>query len=356
MPKTTILVGTRKGAFLVDPDRGAEGISGPHCETMPLQHLTWDAASRTLFGAAGSPWFGPTVWRSTDLGRTWAQSSDGLTYGPAEPAVTRVWNITPVRGVLYAGVEPAGLFRSDDGGVSWAHVAGLREHPSRPTWEPGAGGLILHSIVPHATDPQRMWIAISAVGTFHTRDGGRSWVAQNRGIRAIDAPPDAVPETGYCVHKLVNHPDRPEVLFQQNHVGVYRSDDGGDSWIEITGPLPSTFGFPMVIHPHRPSSAYTIPLNGDQLGRYAPDGRLAVWRTEDDGASWMRLSAGLPEHAWVGVLREAMATDRGDPAGIWFGTSTGQLYGSRDDGDTWSLIADHLPGIASVETADLSAA
>ena len=355
MSKTTILVGTRKGAFLVDPDRGAASISGPHCETMPVQHLTSDPATGTLYGAAGSPWYGPTVWRSTDRGATWSQSSEGMTYGPDEPAVTRVWNITPAHGALYAGVEPAGLFRSDDGGTSWTHVAGLREHPSRPDWQPGAGGLILHSIVPHPTDPDRMWVAISSVGTFHTRDGGRSWTAQNKGVRAgfVPGPP---PETGQCVHKLVAHPDRPEVLFQQNHCGVYRSDDGGESWQEITGALPSEFGFPLVIPPQRPTWAYTIPLLGPELGRYVPEARLAVWRTSDDGASWERLASGLPEHAYVGVLREAMATDRSDPAGIYFGTSTGQLYGSRDDGATWTLIADHLPGIESVETAVLDAA
>jgi len=354
MPRTVILVGTRKGAFLVDPDGGPTAIQGPFCETMPIQHLTHDPVTDTLYAASGSPWYGPTVWRSTDGGASWSQSSLGMGYGPDEPPVTRVWNITPAHGALYAGVEPAGLFRSDDGGLSWTHVAGLREHPSRPEWQPGAGGLILHTIVPHATDPDRMWVAISAVGTFHTRDGGRTWVAQNKGIRSIDGPPDALPETGYCVHKLGYHPDRPEVLFQQNHVGVYRSDDGGGSWVEIGAPLPSTFGFPMVVHPHQPSTVYAIPLNGDQLGRYMPDARMAVWRTTDAGDSWQRLTAGLPEHAWVGVLREAMAADRNDPAGIWFGTSTGQLYGSRDAGDTWSLVADLLPGIESVEAAVLA--
>ncbi|MEZ4597699.1 MAG: hypothetical protein R3C32_13285 [Chloroflexota bacterium] len=211
---------------------------------MPIQHLSHDPGTDTLYGASGSPWYGPTVWRSTDHGASWSQSERGHDLWRRRPDHHPGLNVTPAHGALYAGVEPAGLFRSDDQGLTWTHVAGLREHRSLPTWEPGAGGLILHSIVPHATDPARMWVAISAVGTFHTRDGGRSWVAQNAGIRAIDAPPDAVPETGYCVHKLVNHPDRPEVLFQQNHVGVYRSDDGGDTWHEIGGPLPSTFGFP----------------------------------------------------------------------------------------------------------------
>jgi len=353
--KHVVLVGTRKGAFVVEPDVDGAHIRGPFCGTMPVQHLTWDPASRALLAGAGSPWYGPTVWRSTDLGETWAQSSEGLTYGDDQPTVTRVWNITPAHGVLYAGVEPAGLFRSTDAGLSWTHVAGLREHPSRPDWEPGNGGLILHSIVAHPTDPLRMWVGISAVGTFHTRDGGITWVAQNQGVRT-GSQPDPYPETGQCVHKLVMHPSRPEVLFQQNHCGVYRSDDAGDSWTEITVGLPSEFGFPMVIHPHRPSTAYVIPLNGDDRGRYVPDGSVAVWRTQDDGASWARLTRGLPSSdAWVGILREAMATDQGDPASIYFGTSTGQLYGSADDGESWRLVASHLPGISSVETAVVDA-
>jgi photosystem II stability/assembly factor-like uncharacterized protein len=239
--------------------------------------------------------------------------------------------------------------------VSWEHVSGLRAHPSTPGWQPGNGGLILHSIVPHPTDPDRMWVGISSVGTFHTRDGGTTWTAQNRGVRA-GFMPDPFPETGQCVHKLVLHPDRPDVLFQQNHCGVYRSDDAGDSWIEITEGLPSEFGFPMVIHPHRPGTAYVIPLNAADQGRYVPDGSMAVWRTRDDGANWERLGSGLPQHeAWVGVLREAMATGPGDPASIYFGTSTGQLYGSDDDGETWRLIASHMPGISSVETAVIDA-
>ncbi len=350
-----ILVGTRKGAFVVEPVAGGARIRGPFCGTMPVQHVTWDPATRTLLAGAGSPWYGPTVWRSTDLGDTWSQSSEGLTYGEGEPAVTRVWNVTPAHGELYAGVEPAGLFRSRDGGVTWEHVAGLRAHPSTPDWQPGNGGLILHSIVPHPTDPDQIWVGISAVGTFHTSDRGATWVAQNQGVRAGFLP-DPHPETGQCVHKLARHPSRPEVLFQQNHCGVYRTDDGGSSWVEITAGLPSEFGFPMVVHPTRPSTAYVIPLNGDDRGRYVPDGSMAVWRTQDDGTSWQRLSSGLPPRdAYVGILREAMATDQGDPASIYFGTSTGQLYGSADDGETWRLVASHLPGISSVETAVISA-
>ena len=198
---------------------------------MPIQHVTWDAASHLPRGPA-APGTGRRCGAARNLGQSWSQSSEGLSYGDDQPAVTRVWNITPANGVLYAGVEPAGLFRSEDGGITWEHVAGLRAHPSTPDWQPGNGGLILHSIVPHPTDPARMWVGISAVGTFHTRDGGITWVAQNRGVRAGFLP-DPYPEFGQCVHKLALHPDRPEVLFQQNHCGVYRSDDGGEQWLEI---------------------------------------------------------------------------------------------------------------------------
>jgi photosystem II stability/assembly factor-like uncharacterized protein len=294
------------------------------------------------------------VWRSTDLGETWTSSSAGLTYGdaPDDPAITRVWNVTAVEDTLYAGVEPAGLFRSDDGGVTWTHVAGLREHPSTPGWQPGAGGLILHSIVAHPVDPARMWVGISAVGIFHTSDGGATWEARNRGVRAVGSP-DEFPETGQCVHKFVLHPERPEVLYQQNHAGAYRSDDGAASWLDINAGLPSRFGFPIAVHPHDPRTIWTVPLNGDDRGRFVPDGHVAVWMSRDEGATWAPQTDGLPADAFVGVLREAMATDRQDPAGVYVGTSTGQLFGSRDEGRSWRLLADFLPGISSVEIAQL---
>jgi photosystem II stability/assembly factor-like uncharacterized protein len=348
-----ILLGTRKGAFILEREPGSDRatVRGPMCETMPVQHLTWDAGTGTLLAGAGSPWYGPTVWRSTDLGETWTQSSQGLTYGEDGPKITRVWNVTAAHGDLYAGVEPAGLFRSRDGGLTWEHVAGLREHPSTPGWEPGNGGLILHSIVSHPTDPARMWIGISAVGVFATSDGGATWTAQNRGVRA-DHLPEPHPETGTCVHKFGLHPSRPDVLYQQNHSGAYRSDDAGASWTDINDGLPSHFGFPIAIHPQDPRTIFVVPLNGDDRGRYMPDGQAAVWRSRDAGDSWQRLSRGLPqEHAYLGVLREAMATDALDQPGIHFGTSTGQVFSSRDDGDSWELAADFLPSISSVETA-----
>jgi photosystem II stability/assembly factor-like uncharacterized protein len=355
--RTLILLGTEKGGFLLELDvaRRPLQLRGPFNQAMPVQHLAWDAARGVLLAAAGSPWYGPLVWRSEDLGGSWTQASEGLTYGEGEddPAVTRVWNITAVGETLYAGVEPAGLFRSDDGGRTWRHVAGLREHPTRPDWQPGAGGLILHTIVGHPADAARMWVGISAVGIFHTADGGSTWEARNVGVSAVGTPEEQ-PETGYCVHKFGLHPDRPEVLYQQNHSGVYRSDDGGRRWSSINDGLPSTFGFGLAIHPHDPDTLWTIPLNGDSVGRYMPDGRAAVWQSRDGGASWAPRTEGLPQRdAYVGVLREAMATDERDPVGVYFGTSTGQLFGSRDEGRSWHLLADFLPRISSVEAVVL---
>lgn len=378
---TLILLGTRKGAFVLELDAGRRpaSIRGPFCEAMPIQHVAWDPARGALLAGAGSPWYGPIVWRSQDVGETWTHSSAGLTYEPPadegatsdagatrdegatgdtgatgdEASVTRVWNITPVGDSIFAGVEPAGLFRSEDGGLTWSHVQGLRDHPSRPGWQPGAGGLILHSIVAHPTDPARMWVGISAVGVFHTADGGASWEARNRGVRAVGSP-DEYPETGQCVHKFTLHPDRPDVLYQQNHSGAYRSDDGGVSWASINDGLPSTFGFPIAVHPHDPRTIWTVPLNGDDRGRYMPDGRAAVWMSRDEGASWAPQTDGLPQQdAYLGVLREAMAVDRHDEVGVYVGTSTGQLFGSHDEGRSWTLLADYLPGISSVEAVQL---
>jgi photosystem II stability/assembly factor-like uncharacterized protein len=350
--RVSILLGTTKGAFILDGDaaRRAWHVRGPFCETWPIHHVAWDAERRSLLAAGGSPWYGASVWRSTDDARSWSQSSEGLTYGDDGPKIATIWNVTPANGTIYAGVEPAGLFRSGDGGVTWEHVAGLRDHPSRPEWQPGGGGLCLHSIAPHPTDPDRLWVAISAVGTFETTDGGRTWQTRNHGVRTGFLPEPA-PEFGQCVHKLRLHPDRPDVLFQQNHTGVYRSDDAGRNWTEITAGLPSDFGFPMVIHPHDPRTVYVIPLNGADKGRTMPDGHAAVWRSRDEGNTWQQLDQGLPaKDAYLGVLRESMSVDRMDPCGVYFGTSTGQVFGSTDEGASWSLLADYLPPIWSVET------
>ena len=263
-----------------------------------------------------------------------------------------VWSLAAGHGVLYAGVEPAGLFRSADGGQSWQHVGGLQDHPSRPHWHPGGGGLILHSLVLHPGDAARIWVGISAAGVFYSADGGATWEARNRGTRADFLPEgQRYPEHGQCVHCLVMAPGLPERLYQQNHCGMYRSDDGGRHWQSIEAGLPSSFGFPAAAHPRDPATLFLLPLNGDTAGRFVPEGRAAVWRTRDAGAVWQALRHGLPqENAYFGVLRQAMATDRLDPAGVYFGTGGGTLYASADEGESWACVAQHLPAIHSVET------
>lgn len=355
MTRLALLIGTSKGAFVLDGDDSRRDwqVRGPLCEGWPIHDLQWDPATRSMYAGGGSRWYGPAVFRSDDLGETWTHSSEGLTYGDDGPKIPTIWNVTPAHGAVFAGVEPAGLFRSDDGGATWRHVPGLRDHPSRPGWQPGAGGLICHTIVPHPTDATRMWVAISAVGTFATEDDGATWQARNRGVAACFQP-DRYPETGQCVHKLVMAAGRPDQLFQQNHCGVYRSGDGGQTWDDVSAGLPSEFGFATVAHPRDPSTFWVLPLTHPEEGRLAPDGALAVWRTRDRGESWERQGEGLPqENAYVGVLREAMARDTLDPAGVYFGTSTGQLYGSADEGSSWRLVADHLPPIWGVEAVVL---
>lgn len=352
--RVSILLGTKKGAFILDSDgdRRSWALRGPFCEAWPINHVTGDPASGTIYAGGGNEWFGPAVWQSGDLGATWTHSSEGLAYEAGETPVKAVWSLATKGRRLYAGVEPAGLFRSDDGGKSWEHVAGLRDHPSRPKWQPGAGGLILHSLVPHPEDDDQVWVAISAAGVFHTADGGRTWQPRNSGTRCDYNPPeDRYPEFGQCVHCLVMASGRPNQLYQQNHCGMYRSDDGGEHWQSIEAGLPSTFGFPAVAHPRDPDTLYLLPLNGDIAGRYVPEGRAAVWRTRDGGTQWQALRNGLPqENAFFGVLRQAMSADTLNPAGIYAGTNTGTLYASSDEGETWACIAQHLPPILSVET------
>lgn len=350
--RIALLIGTPKGAFIVEGDaaRHEWRLRGPLCEGWPIHDISVEPGTGALLAGGASPWYGAAVWRSDDFGDTWGHSSEGLTYGDDGPKLKTVWNVTASNGSIYAGVEPAGLFRSHDSGSTWEHITGLTNHPTRPEWQPGNGGLILHSIVPHPTDEDRLWVGISAVGAFETRDGGVTWETRNRGVRA-DFSPDKYLEFGQCVHKLVMAAGGGEHLYQQNHCGVYRSSDGGRQWEEITAGLPSQFGFPMAAHPRDPLTVWTIPLNGDDRGRFMPDASAAVWRTHDGGDTWIRSGAGLPERAaYVGVLREAMSVDRMDPVGVYFGTSTGQLYGSVDEGQTWSLIAENLPAIWSVET------
>ncbi|MDB5400683.1 MAG: hypothetical protein QOD93_3947 [Acetobacteraceae bacterium] len=349
-----ILLGTKKGAFTLESDeaRRSWALRGPFCETWPMNHVIADPATATIYAGGGNEWFGPAVWKSADLGQTWTHSSDGLAYQAGEQAIKSVWSLGCRDGRVYAGVEPAGLFGSDDQGQSWTHVAGLRAHPTTPKWQPGGAGLILHSIVTHPRDPDQIWVGISAAGVFHTADGGQTWAPRNTGTRC-DYLPEAerYPEFGQCVHCLVMAPNQPDLLYQQNHCGMYRSQDGGQNWQSIEAGLPSSFGFPAVPHPRDPSTLFLVPLNGDIAGRYVPDGKAAVWRTRDGGARWQAMRDGLPqENAFFGVLRQAMAADRLDPAGVYAGTNTGTLFASADEGERWTTIAQHLPPILSVET------
>lgn len=351
--RVMVLIGTRKGGFILESDEGRSDwtLRGPFCDGWEVSDMKYDPATGALIAAGGVGEWGsvPGVWRSTDLGKTWTGHSQGLTYGEGDLKVKKIWHLMPGHGALYAGVEPAGLFRSDDGGESWAHVSGLREHPSTPQWSGGSGGLCLHSIVPHHTDPNRMWVATSAAGTFYTEDGGRNWDHRNKNTRN---PYDPNPDSewgGRCVHKLVMAPGEPDLLYQQNHFGVYRSENDGRTWDEITEGLPSEFGFPMEVHPRDRNTVWVIPLTPD--GRYMPDGQVAVWRSNNGGASWQQLTEGLPSQAYLGVLREGLAVDSLDRVGVYFGTSTGQIFASRNEGDSWTRIGDHLPGVLAVNVA-----
>lgn len=352
--KVLVLLGTKKGAFIAesDADRRSWKLRGPFCETWPMNHVVADPKTGTIWGAGGNEWFGPAVWKSTDLGETWTHSSEGLAYAEGEEPIKAVWSLAKGNGSLYAGVQPAGLFRSDDFGQSWQHIDGLQQHPSRPHWNPGGAGLILHSLVLDPDDHDRIWIGISAAGVFYSGDGGATWEPRNLGTRADFMPEgENYPEFGQCVHNLVMAPGMPNRLYQQNHCGMYRSDDGGKRWVSIEKGLPSTFGFPAAAHPRDPETLYLVPLNGDSAGRYVPDAKAAVWRTRDAGKQWQAMRNGLPqENAYIGVLRQAMATDRLDPSGVYFGTSSGALFASADEGESWINVAQHLPTILSVET------
>lgn len=348
-----LMVGTRKGAFTFQSDEGRRTWQrqGPFFPGWEVHHMAYDGRSRTMYAAANTFNYGAVVARSQDRGQTWTHSSEGLTYGEASPGPTlrRVWHLRPGRaaGELYAGVEHAGLFFSRDAGQSWEQIEGLRRHPSTPTWPPGGGGLCLHTILLHPTDRNRMWVGISAAGVFRTSNGGATWEPQNRGVANPVVSEGA--EVGSCVHKIDLAP-RDGRIYQQNHMGTYRSDDAGASWIDISEGLPSRFGFCMVAHPRDPESAWVLPLTGDDR-RFVPDARPAVWRTSDAGRHWRKLDHGLPPDAWLVVLRDGMHGDGLDPVGLYFGSSTGQLYASIDEGESWRPIADHLPPIMSVEAA-----
>jgi photosystem II stability/assembly factor-like uncharacterized protein len=357
--RTLVLIGTKKGVFIAESDarRTDWELRGPFCEHWPMNHVIADPKTGTIYGAGGNEWFGPAIWRSTDLGATWTHSSEGLAYPAGEQPIKDAWSLALHDGALYAGVHPAGIFRSDDGGSTFRHLEGLQKHPSRADWHAGGAGLILHSIVVDPKDGQRIWVGVSAAGVFYSGDGGLTWEPRNKGTRADFMPEDQrYPEFGQCVHHFEMAAGMSDRLYQQNHCGMYRSDDGGKSWTSIEKGLPSTFGFPASAHPRDPETLFLVPLNGDTRGRFMPDARAAVWRTRDGGATWQDLRQGLPQqHAFFGVLRQSMATDTHNPAGVYFGTSSGSIFASADEGDSWRSIAEHLPTVLSVETLVLDA-
>lgn len=353
-----LLVGTMKGAFLLRSNgaRRRWEVGGPWFAGHSVYALAYDERGRRprLWAGPGSEHWGTVLRSSDDFGRTWSDPESATLRFPEDTGTTlkRIWQIRPGRadepGVLYAGVEPAALFESRDDGATWTLNRGLWDHPHRAQWQPGGGGLCLHTIVPDDTDPGRVFVAISTGGVYRTTDGGHSWQVCNRGVRA-EFLPDKYPEFGQCVHKIVQHPARPDRLFLQNHWGLYRSDDAADSWTDIARDVPSDFGFPMVMHPHDPDTVYILPLESDAF-RCTPEGRLRVYRTRDAGASWEALTRGLPQkNALETVLRDAMTADPLNPAGIYFGTRSGRLYGSTDGGASWETVLEGLPPVVCVK-------
>ena len=365
-----VLVGTRKGAFVLTSDEKRQqwDVSAPHFAGWEMYHLKGSPADpNRIYASQSSGWFGQQIQRSDDGGKTWSPVGNKFAYdgvpgthqwydGTPHPwEFKRVWHLEPSLtdpDTVYAGVEDAALFRSTDGGQNWEELSGLRGHGSGPRWQPGAGGMCLHTIVLDPADPKRMFIAISAAGAFRSDDGGASWKPINRGLQSGGIPdPDA--EVGHCVHRIAMHPSRPDVLFMQKHWDVMRTDDAGESWHEISGDLPSDFGFPIAVHPHEPDTAYVVPITSDSY-HFPPDGRLRVYRSRTGGGEWEPLSDGLPqEHCYVNVLRDAMAVDSLEEPGIYFGTTGGQVYGSADAGDSWTPIVRDLPAVLSVEVQTL---
>jgi photosystem II stability/assembly factor-like uncharacterized protein len=371
MSGVRVLVGTRKGAFVLTADgmRDKWEISGPFFGGWEIYHVKGSPADPSrVYASQSSGWSGQVVQRSDDGGATWQPVGNRFSYdgtpgthqwydGTPHPwEFARVWHLEPSLDdpdLVYAGVEDAALFRSADGGQSWQELPGLRCHGSGPSWQPGAGGMCLHTIIEDPSRDGRMFAAISAAGAFRSDDAGQTWRPVNRGLKSGGIPdPDA--EVGHCVHRIAQHPSRPGVLFMQKHWDVMRSDDAGESWQEISGDLPSDFGFPIDVHAHEPDTVYVVPITSD-AEHFPPEGRLRVYRSRTGGGEWEALTSGLPQqHCYVNVLRDAMAVDSLQECGVYFGTTGGQVYASADAGDTWAPIVRDLPAVLSVEVQTLS--
>ncbi|MEJ8566149.1 sialidase family protein [Elongatibacter sediminis] len=389
-----VLVGTRKGAFILtsDDDRRTWKVDGPHFAGWEIYHMNGSPADPDrIYASQSSSWFGQIIQRSDDGGRSWHQpgspngpetSESGMPQGESNRFVydtsdetgrplsthqwydgtphpwefARVWHLEPSLSdpdTVYAGVEDAALFRSTDGGTTWHELAALRGHETGPGWQPGAGGLCLHTIVIDPNNEDRIFTAVSAAGAFRTDDGGQSWKPINQGLHSQYIPDPTAP-VGHCVHRIAIHPKNPDTLFMQKHWDVMRSDDAGDNWYEVSGDLPSDFGFPIAVHAHEPETIYVVPIESDSL-HYPPEGKLRVYRSRSGGNDWEALTNGLPQkNCYVNILRDAMAVDDRDPCGIYFGTTGGQVYASADSGDHWQPIVRDLPAVLSVEVQTLA--
>lgn len=366
MSSVRVLVGTRKGAFVLTSDakRKKWKVNGPHFAGWEIYHINASPADpMRLYASQSTDWFGQLIQRSNDGGATWEAVGNQFTYdgvpgthqwydGTQHPwEFKRVWRLEPSPtdpDTVYAGVEDAALFRSTDGGRNWEELPGLREAKGH-LWQPGAGGLCLHSILLDPGNPHRIFTAISAAGAFRTDDGGKTWKPVTNGLKSNWELPDPEAEIGHCVHSIASHPARPHVLFMQKHWDVMRSDDAGDSWREISGNLPSDFGFPIAVHAHEPETVYVVPIKSDSE-HFPPDGKLRVYRSRTGGGEWEALTKGLPQSdCYVNVLRSAMAVDSLDPCGVYFGTTGGQVYASADSGDSWNAVVRDLPPVLSVE-------
>jgi photosystem II stability/assembly factor-like uncharacterized protein len=371
MSRVRVLVGTRKGAFVLTSDgtRKHWDVAGPHFGGWEIYHLKGSpAAPERLYASQSTGWFGQLIQRSNDGGKTWEAVGNKFVY-EGEPGThlwydgtprpwefKRVWHLEPSPAdpdTVYAGVEDAALFRTTDGGQTWQELPGLRGHGSGRYWQPGAGGMCLHTIILDPKQAGRIFIAISAAGVFRSDDAGGTWRPMNRGLKSPYELPDPNAEVGHCVHRIALHRSRPGTLFMQKHWDVMRSDDAAESWREVSGNLPTDFGFPIDVHAHEPETIYVVPIKSDSE-HFPPDAKLRVYRSRTGGEEWEPLTKGLPQsHCYVNVLRDAMAVDALDPCGVYFGTTGGQVYASANAGDQWAPIVEHLPAVVSVEVQTL---